>query len=179
MQTAVAIAILQSAPVRLQNLAAIQLGVHLRWNGRAEEDLHLTFAAEEVKNGRPLLLPLSGVARQLLAEYLNAYRPAAYESCYLFVNPNGSRKTPGALRDGIQKAIRRELGFAMTPHQFRHLAGELILRHRPGAYGLVQQLLGHSSIKTTMSFYTGDQSRMAGRVLDQILTEHQGGAARA
>ena len=58
----------------------------------------------------------------------------------------------------------------VTPHQFRHLAGELILRENPGAYGLVQQVLGHINLKTTMNFYAADHSRDAGRVLDGIVT---------
>ena len=173
MQTAVSIAILQSAPIRLQNLSAIQLGVHLRTNMAGDQQLHLSFAAEEVKNGQPLLLPLSGVACELLDEYLNHYRPPGHESLLLFINADGSPKNADALRDGIQKAIRRELGIKMTPHQFRHLAGELILRHHPGAYALVQQLLGHSSMKTTMNFYTANQSRMAGQALDQILARRR------
>ena len=58
----------------------------------------------------------------------------------------------------------------MTPHQFRHFAGELILRAVPGQYALVQQVLGHAHLKTTLGFYAANQSRAAGRVLDEIIS---------
>jgi len=88
----------------------------------------------------------------------------------LFVGPGGKAKSADALRDGVIKAIKRHTGIYMTPHQFRHLAGELILRAVPGQYALVQQVLGHAHLKTTLGFYAANQSRAAGRVLDEIIS---------
>jgi integrase len=51
----------------------------------------------------------------------------------------------------------------LTPHQFRHLAAKIILDANPGAYELVRQLLGHKNMKTTTNFYTGIDTRRAGR----------------
>jgi integrase len=119
-----------------------------------------------------MLLPVSVSACTLLDEYVRNFRPliAKREECSLFVGDDGHAKSAGSLRDGIVKAIKRCVGIHVTPHQFRHLAGELILRENPGAYGLVQQVLGHINLKTTMNFYAADHSRDAGRVLDGIVT---------
>jgi len=57
----------------------------------------------------------------------------------------------------------------MTPQQFRHLTGELILRADSGAYAVVQQLLDHINLKTTLAFYAAEQRRAAGKVLDDIV----------
>ena len=120
-----------------------------------------------------MLLPVSDPALRLLDEYVQKYRPAGPStSPFLFINADGRPKSGESLRDGIVKAIKRSVGVHMTPHQFRHLAGELILRDNPGAYALVQQVLGHKNLKTTMNFYAADQSRAAGRILDEILSKH-------
>ena len=133
--------------------------------------------ADEVKNGRSMMLPLSRTALRLLDHYVREFRPllARPDETSLFVGPDGRRKSADSLRDGITKAIWRKVRIRMTPHQFRHLAGELILRDNPGAYALVQQLLGHLNLKTTLSFYAGDQSRAAGRVLDEIIENRRQG----
>ena len=172
MQIAVAIELLLCAPIRLGNLSTLELGRQLPKTFSQRDRIHLTLSAHEVKNGRPMLLPIAASARTLLDEYVRDFRPliAKPEECSLFVGNDGHAKSSGSLRDGIVKAIKRYVGIHVTPHQFRHLAGELILRENPGAYGLVQQVLGHINLKTTMNFYAADHSRDAGRVLDGIVT---------
>ena len=59
----------------------------------------------------------------------------------------------------ITKLIEREIGLAITPHQFRHAAAALILRTDPGNYELVRRVLGHKSLATTTSFYIGLEFR--------------------
>jgi len=54
MQIACAIELLFCAPVRLANLAALELGRHLPESLR-RGDIHLALAEDEVKNGRPML----------------------------------------------------------------------------------------------------------------------------
>lgn len=171
MQIACAIELLLGAPIRLANLAALELGRHLPESLR-RGDIHLTLAEDEVKNGRPMLLPLSESVRAILEEYVRDFRPliANADEKALFVGPGGKAKSADALRDGVIKAIKRHTGIYMTPHQFRHLAGELILRAVPGQYALVQQVLGHAHLKTTLGFYAANQSRAAGRVLDEIIS---------
>ena len=63
----------------------------------------------------------------------------------------------------IGRTILRHLGVKITPHQLRHLAAKIALDANPGAYELVRQLLGHTSLKTTTSFYAGVDTRRAGR----------------
>ena len=46
-------------------------------------------------------------------------------------------------------------GLDFTPHAFRHLAAYKILEHDPTAYPLVQRVLGHKSLETTVRFYCG------------------------
>jgi integrase len=46
-------------------------------------------------------------------------------------------------------------GLLMTVHQFRHAAGAIILKRRPGEYELVRRLLGHRNVQTTINAYVG------------------------
>ena len=60
----------------------------------------------------------------------------------------------------------------MTVHQFRHAAGALLLKHRPGEYELVRQLLGHRSVQTTINSYIGLENIQASEIFSQIVAAH-------
>ena len=60
----------------------------------------------------------------------------------------------------------------MTVHQFRHAAGALILKRRPGEYELVRQLLGHRSVQTTINCYIGLDMIQASQIYTEIVMEH-------
>lgn len=172
MQTALAIELLLVAPMRLQNLASLRLGTSLQRPTHAGGTAFVSLRADETKNDQPLEYPVEGQAREVLDEYVDRYRAyaAVKDSDWLFVHLDGTPFPAAALRDGITKATRRELGVAITPHQFRHLAAAIALDHRPGALGLVRDLLGHQNIKTTLNFYAGMRTRQAGREWSQIMT---------
>jgi integrase len=75
---------------------------------------------------------------------------------------------PGATGQ-ITKRIYQATGLRMTVHQFRHAAGALILKHRPGEYELVRQLLGHRSVQTTINSYVGLDSIRANELFGEIV----------
>ena len=54
-------------------------------------------------------------------------------------------------------------------HQFRHAAGALILKHRPGEYELVRRTLGHKSIQTTIKFYCDLETTQASEIFTDIV----------
>ena len=54
-------------------------------------------------------------------------------------------------------------------HQFRHAAGALILKHRPGEYELVRRILGHKSIQTTIKFYCSLETMQASEIFIDIV----------
>lgn len=59
----------------------------------------------------------------------------------------------------------------MTVHQFRHAAGAVILKHRPGEYELVRQLLGHRNVQTTINCYIGLESIRASEIFSKIIMD--------
>ena len=62
----------------------------------------------------------------------------------------------------------------MTPHQFRHVVGKIILDQMPGALSLVSDLLGHKSTETTRKFYGGLDQVRAAKSYDKLLSRLRG-----
>jgi len=173
MQIALAIELLLVAPMRLQNLGMLRLDQQLQWPSGRGGPVYITLRDDETKNELPLEYPITGRSRDLLHNYLDYLRRHVNESDipWLFVRIDGTRVPDSALRDGITKAVKRELGVRLTPHQYRHLAAMIALDARPGAIGLVKDLLGHRNIKTTINFYAGMRTREAAREYDKILAD--------
>jgi len=56
-------------------------------------------------------------------------------------------------------------------HQFRHAAGAIILKKRPGEFELVRQILGHRTIATTMRCYVGLETIQASEIFTDMIVE--------
>jgi len=173
MQIALAIDLLLVAPMRLQNLATLRLNHQIQWPAGRGGEVYITLRPNETKNDQPLEYPVEGHARDLLHEYLDRYRAYAKvtDSDWLFVHLDGRPVPASALRDGITKATQRELGVAVSPHQFRHICAAMTLDHRPGAIGMVRDILGHRNIKTTLDFYAGMRTRQAAREWSKLIDD--------
>jgi integrase len=74
----------------------------------------------------------------------------------------------------ITKLIYRATGLRITVHQFRHAAGAIILKHRPGEYELVRRLLGHRNVQTTINAYVGLENIQASEIFAEIVMKHLG-----
>jgi integrase len=60
----------------------------------------------------------------------------------------------------------------ITPHQFRHAAAAIFLKHRPGEYETVRRLLGHRNIRTTVNFYCGLETIHATEAFGRIIQDY-------
>ena len=171
LQTALAIDILVHVPLRMGNLCAIKFDVHLHWPQGPRKPALLTFGAQETKNSASLKFELPAVLADRLQVYRNEIAPAVIgrKPDRLFVTRIGQPKRQANIAVAIHKAILRHLGVKVTPHQFRHLCAKLILDRNPGAYELVRQMLGHSSVKTTAEFYAGIDTLRAGRAHAELV----------
>jgi integrase len=173
-QIAVAIAILTVAPVRLINLTSIRLDHNLIKPGGPDSNYWLVFPHYDVKNRIKLEYPLSSDITQLIDEYVHMMRPALMRGRnedWLFPGQRGGAKQKVAFSGQITQRIQKATGLRITVHQFRHAAGAIILKHRPGDYQLVRLLLGHRSIETTLKSYVGLESIQASEVFGQIIRD--------
>lgn len=171
-QLAVAIHLLSVAPVRMKNLSAIRLDENLVQPRGPGTPYLLTFPGYDVKNGEPLEFPLPERTTALLETYIHNHRPQlmyGQNHDFLFPAERHAQKDPGTLGGQISALIDRELGLKITPHQFRHAAGAIILKHHPGNYELVRRVLGHKSLAATTRFYIGLESLTAAKQFVELV----------
>jgi integrase len=166
-QTALAVELLLNAPVRVQNLASIDLERHVVEVGtRGDRAVHLLFPAAEVKNANDLEFPLMPESVKLLDHYIFDWRPLLLGSPSPFLFPGKRPDRPkgnGMLSMQIRKLVHDLTRLDMPAHRFRHAAAKIFLDRNPGQYEVVRQLLGHKDIRTTVSFYAGAESASAAR----------------
>jgi integrase len=181
-QMAAAIAILQVAPIRIKNLAELDLHRHLIERGKR---LYLIVAESEVKNREPIEFELPVETVDVVAWYVREHRSVLLvePTDALFPRKSGGPKSPAAFGTQISSTMFRHTGLKINPHLFRHIAGKLFLDARPGQYEVVRRVLGHRSIDTTTRIYTGAETRAAGQHFAAVIAERRrvrqdGGPAR-
>lgn len=167
-QTAVAIALLSVAPMRLGNLRHLDRQTHFRHAFSVDDrQFQLVIPAAEVKNKEDLEFPIPARVMELIETYMQVYQPLltnGHPSSLLFPGRSGGPKHDTALRRNITDAIFKEVGLRMNPHLFRHVCALLFLKINPGQYESVRQLLGHKNIQTTIEFYASfEQNEAMGR----------------
>jgi hypothetical protein len=174
-QIAVAVAILTVAPVRLANLASIRLGENLIKPGGPYSNYWLTFSKYDVKNRTSLQFKLDETVTSIINEYVHDFRSALMRGSnadWLFPGEAGNHKEKISFSTQIVERIHKSTGLRITVHQFRHAAGALILKHRPGEYELVRRILGHKSVETTKKFYLNMETTQASDIYTDIVRQH-------
>jgi integrase len=170
-QTSLAIDILLAIPLRMKNLASLNFGDHLHWpNGRGKPAM-LIIKRSETKNGIAIEAEIPTELADRLWTYRTEIAPEVIRQRpdALFVATTGKVRTQGALTVAIEKAVYKNLGIRLHPHQFRHFAAKVILDSNPGAHELVRQLLVHKNMKTTTNYYAGINTMRAGRAHAELL----------
>lgn len=157
-QLAVAIAILTFAPIRLRNLARIELGQNLIKPGGLNTPYWLVFPHYDVKNRVDLNFQFDQPLTDLIDEYVHEFRPTLLRGTnapWLFPGEGGQSKHSMQFSKVITLRIQKTVGIRITVHQFRHAAAAIYLKNRPGDYETVRRLLGHRDIETTIRYYCG------------------------
>lgn len=162
MQLACAVAILLNIPLRVKNLASLDLDQHIQLPAAGKSGpWRISVIGSQVKNEVPIDALLDEPTSALLQLYCQKYRPLLFagkvSSC-LFLSQTGTKKGEGAVAHQISTFIKRESGLTVNAHLFRHIAGFFYLRANPGHYETVRRLLGHKNIATTITAYTGAET---------------------
>ena len=173
-QLAIAILILIRAPVRMQNLTSIRIGINLVRPGGPGAPYMLVFPEYDVKNGVSLEFVFDESTTAMIDDYIYQHRPQlmqGFNHDWLFAGAGEGHKGKGTLSEQISKRLWKELGLEITPHQFRHAAAYIMLKADPGNYELVRRVLGHRSITTTLNFYIGLETLEATRQFGEMITD--------
>jgi integrase len=125
----------------------------------------LELSKDEVKNNIELAFDIPPRVAKMLLEYRDrvASKIIGHRPERLFVNVDGTPKSPATVAWLISSYAKRRAGIVLSPHQFRHLSAKVLLDAQPGAFEIVRQLLGHKRDTTTVSLYAGVDSRRAAR----------------
>ncbi len=171
-QMAVAVGIEAVAPIRLENLASIRLGANLNKPDGPDSNYWLHIAPEDVKNNVRLQFVFKEYLTQLIDEYVQEFWPTLLRGRredYLFPGLREGAKGKVSFGSQISNRIYKMTGLRMTVHQFRHAAGAIILKNRPGEFELVRQILGHRRIATTMRCYVGLDTIQASEIFSNMV----------
>jgi hypothetical protein len=170
--TALQIAILTRAPIRIGNLMSIKLGANLKREPTRENAYQLFFPGYDVKNRISIDHLLTGEVVFLIDDFLNLYRThlaGSYSGDWLFPGENGRSRRSAHASAAIADLLEKEIGVRMTAHQFRHAAAAIILKHDPGNYELARQILGHRNVATTERFYIALEAFAANKKFHSLL----------
>ena len=169
MQSAVLLGLLLFLPVRIKNLAALDLDRHFK---RSSGRWLVHFEPDEVKNEIAIDGCLNERLSAMLVRYVEVFRPVLLKSptSKLFVGQNGKGKDSHTLGRQFFTLIKRSLGLQVNAHLMRHFAGFTYLKANPGHYEAVRQMLGHKNIDTTTRFYAGVDTEAAFERYDEIIS---------
>jgi integrase len=168
-QIALAVELLLMAPVRAENLVAIEIDRHIQRSRTGDDGaVHLVIPGEEVKNGEALEFHLPPETVRLLDLYLRDYHPRLITGPCLWLFPgkdNGCKKRE-LFGDQVSKHVFKATGLKVNLHLFRHIGAKLYLDQNPGGYEVCRRVLGHRDMNTTVKFYAGTETAAAGRHYD-------------
>jgi integrase/recombinase XerD len=170
------IALLAYRPIRLKNLAMMQLGRHLVKAGGA---WRILFSAGETKSRVPYEGVLPAALAPRLDQYLAVHRPILIageqadglpnappihrEVEAVWVSEVGTQLEDGALGRRIFIRTRDAFGRGIGPHMFRDAAATSIAVDNPKHVGDASLVLGHVGHRTTEKHYNHARSLEASR----------------
>lgn len=169
--TAVAIEIELHCPMRINNLAALEMGKTIVRIGKGTGPFtHLLIPAEDTKNSQPINWVLPPALGKMIQRYVTTFRDAipGAKSTWLFPG----KKTVQAprcnvsLARSIVDAAKNVAGIELNPHLFRAFAGKLILDANPNAIEDLRLVLGHRTMATALQYYMAHQTKGAAERLD-------------
>lgn len=123
-------------------------------------DLEEGFIRVTGKGGKTRIIPVGGMARKMLEEYLKNERPDLVKqktSSWVFLSVRGGRLSPERVRE-IVKERAKQAGIEQNvyPHLLRHSFATHLLQN--GAdLRVIQDMLGHADISTTQIYTHVDQ----------------------
>ena len=161
--------LLSAAPVRLRNLAMIEIGMHLTLD---EDRATLRFTEGETKNRQRLTHPLPRHVRPYLQHYLDDVRPSfgPADGCHrLWLGFEGGPLTANSIYGRIILVTERLLGVKINPHSFRACAATSLANRSADEARLAAPLLGHRYFSTTERHYIRAQRLEASRKVHATL----------
>ncbi len=165
------LAILAACPLRLRNLAMMQIGKHLHQVG---PEWHLSFNDDETKTGQPIHLVIPAELAPFLAIFLEKIRPAfpgAANGTHVWPACKGKPMAAETIYMRVVKRTRELFGVAINPHAFRTIAATFLAESSPTDALYARPLLGHRQQQTTERYYIRASQIDAARTVSAALRQ--------
>lgn len=169
--------LLNLPPLRLANLIGLHLDEHLLRDDPKRSLVTSLYVPEDLtKNSRMIARPIGRVLAEMIEVWVKKFRPLRAGAGNLFLFPGLGQKsiTAQAMRYAVRGITREVVGVAVNPHAFRHFNAVDFLKKYPGQYKMVQKLLNHGSIETTLDHYVGVETDEAHEIFDAHNDARQG-----
>ena len=163
------LAILAACPIRLKNMAQLQLGKDLV---RRDTTWHISLAARTVKNQQFTELEIPELLTCFIDRYISEIRPwilGDRANNHVWLNAFGNSMKEHAIYLKIVEISERLFGRPINPHLLRDCAATFLMMESSDAAWASQGLLGHSSARTTQKFYVQAQQLEASRRINTLL----------
>lgn len=168
---ALALAILFDKPLRVADLAILDLALDFARNAKGK------ITGVRIANGRaskraPVVEgALSAQTVRMLEAYVTRFRPPLLhdDSTALFPGKASGHLDSKSMATQIRALIGRELGVDVNSHLMRAYVGTVILDEDPRAVALAQRVLGHQNAATTLRFYAAQRGRAANRQYAELI----------
>lgn len=152
-RVALMIAFLATRPLRLSNIARMEIPRHLTREG----DLFwCRFGASEMKSPRPLAFPMPPVLTSRIERYLTVYRPMLLRGTgdkRLWISIRATPMQDNSVYYRIRDRTELLVGERLTPHRFRDCAATFIAEELPEQVRMITALLGHATLRTSEMHY--------------------------
>lgn len=171
------IAMLISAPVRIESFVAMKIDEQLVWDGTR---YRLCFRPAQVKTRRYLEFPLPLELNDPIRTWLEAHRPVCLAregrwhrndgGAALWISESGASFARAShVRERIQRMTLTRLNRRINPHLFRDIAATSIASEIPQDVGITKIVLGHSDLRSGQRFYNQARSIGAATKLQDVL----------
>jgi integrase/recombinase XerD len=163
------VALLAFIPIRRKNLAALEMGRHLVWEG---DRWFVIIPREEAKTGTPIEFPVPELLHAYLSFYLELVRPRILRRsrcAALWVSPQGGALTYGAIGLVFNRLSRARFGCRIAPHDARDAAATIWALSAPDQIGVARDLLSHADLRTTTKYYNRARGIEASRAYSQVI----------
>ena len=164
-------AMLLICPIRLRNVAMMEIGRHLYRQG---PEWHLGFEPQETKTHQPIHLVLPVELDPHIEFYLAHIRPAfpgASGHDRLWPACKGRPMAEETVYMRVRMRSRAIFGVPLGPHAFRSIAPTCLAESSPGDALYARPLLGHRQQETTERFYIRASQIKAARKVSAALRQ--------
>jgi integrase len=128
-----------------------------------------TLIVVDGKGNKQRTVPISRDLENQLHEWIDNWRPEPKnkDGNYILLYVNGEKVKPKAINDRILRLARRAQ-IDITPHGLRRTCATLY-ENNGLAWSLLQKMLGHNDIKTTMGYLMTDEQKLVDSIREATL----------